>query len=199
MNHLRAFLVLVAHLLLLLLGTPGLDLMKPEDFDEPAEQEAARARHGPLLGALLVEIAWVDEHLRLPVYERVAPIQRPFRARQSWHLYRDGPDRVRRLEIRVDGRLVHRSADPAHAWGAAWLRNRRIRPVMQAVARRPGSPNRRGMVRAIIHAARRDFPEAGEITVTATRAPFPGTEAAPTHRYVAVAPDWAVVEERAPW
>ncbi len=198
MKHLRALLVLLAHLLLLLLGTPGIDFMKASDFDEPDEETAAIDTYGPALGELLIGTAWFDQHVRMPVYDLVAPLQRPIRARQSWHLYRDGPDRVQRLEIRVDGKLVHRSADPDHAWRNAQLRNRKIRPVMQAIARRPGSPNWRGMVRFLVSAARHDFPDAQQIAITATSAPFPGTEVHDQRSYVAQAPAWVAVEQDAP-
>lgn len=190
MKHIKALLVLYLHFLLLLLGTPALDFQRPSDFDSTEEIDAVRDQVGEPWTSLLLWTVAFNRDVRGPVYELFADVQRPFRIRQSWHLYRDGPKRVRRLEIRVDGTLVHRSSDDAYAWREQQLRNRRLRPVAEAVAGKTGSPNWRGLVRWIVQEARLDFPEAQEVTVTATEARFPGTDATVDHSYVARAPDW---------
>jgi hypothetical protein len=204
LRHLQALLVLLAFAAVLILGTPGLDHQDWRDLDEPDERaalrEAAAGRPaGPALATLILATADLNRHLRQPLYDLLAPIQRPFRIRQSWHLYRDGPTRVRRLEISVDGRLVHRSSDPAFAWRDAQLRNRHLRPILENVARRVDSPNWRGALRWIVAEARADWPQAERIEVVATIARYPGTEARRSHGWIARAPDWvATVAEDAP-
>lgn len=196
LRHLQALLVLLAFGAILVLGTPGLDHQDWRELDAPDERaalrEAAAGRPGgPVLAALVLATADLNQHLRQPLYDLLAPVQRPFRIRQSWHLYRDGPTRVRRLEISVDGRLVHRSSDPAYAWRDAQLRNRHLRPILENVARRAESPNERGALRWIVAQARADWPAAERVEIVATIARYPGTEARPSHGWVARAPGWA--------
>ena len=195
LRHLKALLVLLAFSAVAILGTPGLDYQDWRDLDEPDERQAARAAlegrsGGAALAVALLAVSDLNRQVRQPLYDLLAPVQRPFRIRQSWHLYRDGPNRVRRLEISVDGRLVHRSVDPAHPWRDAQLRNRHVRPVMQVLAERDDGPNWRGAVRWIVQEARADWPQARQVRIVATLARYPGTDPRPAHAYVARAPDW---------
>lgn len=190
LRHLKALLILAAFAVPGILGTPGLDFQKWREFDAPDEQARARAQLGPLWGEVAIAIATFNGKVRHPVYTRIEGIQPPFRARQSWHLYRDGPSKVRRLEILVDGQLVHRSADPTYRWRDAQMRNRHMRPVLENVARKRDTPNWRGVMRWIVAEVRKDWPEAQVVKVVATSSPFPGTQPTESHFYLARAPEW---------
>lgn len=190
LQHAKALLILLAFAVLLVLGTPGLDYQEWRRYDDADELDEARDRFGALGGPLVRGISIFNGRVRQPIYDRLEILQRPLRARQSWHLYRDGPNRVRRIEIRVDDQLIHRSADPDFAWRAPQLRNRHLRPVVQNVTTKPDSPNWRGLARWVVAQARRDFPDAERVDIVARVGRFPGTELADHHRYVAEAPDW---------
>ncbi|MCB9777575.1 MAG: hypothetical protein H6742_03340 [Alphaproteobacteria bacterium] len=194
MKHLKALLVLFAGFLMLVLGTPGLDYQKWGRHDSPDEQADTIEDYGPVWGNVIIGISLFNKHVRRPVYQRFEDIQRPFRIRQSWHLYRDGPSRVRRLNVYVDGTLVHRSADDGYGWNDPVLRNRHVRPVAENVARKKGTPNWRGFTRWIVTEAREDFPDCHEVRIEATSARFPGTDESVHHYYIATAPDWKVTE-----
>lgn len=195
MKHLKALLILLAHLLLLVLGTPGLDFQKWRQQLEPELQTQQREELGEAFVVAAVAVARFNGAVRQPLYDLVAPVQRPFRVRQSWHLYRDGPSRIHRLEIRVDDRLVHRTGDPEHAWRQAQLRNRRLRPIFANVVMKTGTPNWRGALRWVVQEVRVDFPQARQVELRATRIRFPGTrrlgeQVEVHHRYLARAPAW---------
>lgn len=196
MKHLRALLVLLVHLGILVLGTPGLDYQKWRDYDTGSERAQAMKDYGPVWGRVLLATADVNRYVRTPLYKRIEGVQRPFRIRQSWHLYRDGPNRVRRLEIRVDDQLLHRSGDPDYTWRNAQLRNRKLRPIAENIARKTGTPNWRGLVRWIVTQARADHPDAQEVRIQSLVGRYPGDQLEPRHSYVARAPDWKLLEIR---
>ncbi len=174
-RHVRAIAVLGVGLALLLLGFPGLDFLKA---DRPGA-----------LGDLNRARIWLVAPLE--------PLQRPARIAQSWGLYRDGASRVRRLEIRVDGVLRHRSLDPEADWLALELRSRRLRPVMESSCQWSNSRahNWRGLTRFVAARALEDWPEAREVTLTCTSARFPGQQERPTHQLSAHAPAWHALRE----
>ena len=188
-DHLRAVLLLAAGGALLMAGFPGLDFVSPKELREGVEP--ARAVSAPL-GALLGGVAWFDLEVRRPIATRLQPIERTFRIAQEFHLYRDGPRAVDRLEVVVDGRVVYRTRDADLAWRAAELGNRHLRPMVASAAQNPDAANQRGLARWILTQARRDFPDAQVVVIRSTRTEF-GTEE-PWVRFsrVARAPDWAV-------
>ncbi len=189
--QLRALLVLLAHAFLLIMGAPGFDFMNVKDY-VTEEQRAEIIGEHPIWGRVVVALYAVNRELRRPLMEQLRPIERSFRIAQDWNLYRDGPSRVRRLEIAVDGALKYRSADPNYTWLEPQLRNRKLRPALENAARRSDAPNWPGIVRYIAQRAREDFPGVQRIEVLATWSPYPGTSPSPHHGYRAQAPDWEV-------
>ena len=190
MPHIRAALVLVAWAALILLGTPGLDFMGADVLKSTRDEDSLRARLGEPFASVAIGVATFNRQVRLPLERWITPIQRPFRVAQEWALYRDGPARVRRLEVWVDSTRVHRSADPTYPWLAGPLRNRRLRPVVESTCMSTGSVNWRGLARFIVTRAREDYPDAARVELLCTDAPFPGTGASVHHRYTATAPAW---------
>ncbi len=154
-----------------LLATPGLDFLGTRDQGV---------------------IADFNRTVRVPLIRPLEPIQKPFRIAQNWSLYRDGPARVRRLEVRIDGELRYRSLDSEHAWLAPQLRSRRLRPVVESSCRYTNNKakNWRGLTRFIAERALEAWPEATQVELTCTVSPFPGEDPEPTHRMDALAPDW---------
>ena len=189
----KAGILLGVHALFWLLGTPGIDFIGEGQWDTKEERASFVKRVGQPWAQIAFVLADLNRHLRLPVVDLVAPIQRPFRISQEWSLYRDGPSRYRRMEILVDGDLKHRSVDDAYPWLAAQIRSRRIRPMMEAVCMSKTSPNWRGFVRYVAERAQVDFPGAQEVEVRCMEGPFPGTTLTLHHSYLTQAPDWAPV------
>lgn len=190
LRHAQALLILGVYLVLGTLGTPGLDFLKPNDLRHPKDQAALRAQVGSPWADLGIGVAWLNRTVRLPLAERFAPIQKPFRISQSWALYRDGPGKVRRLEVWVDGVLRHRSADPDYPWLAPQLRNRRVRPMVESTTMKANSPNWEGLARYITRQALAEDPGVQRVELVATEGPFPGRRLEPQHRIVAQAPSW---------
>ena len=191
---LAAALVLAAHGWLLLCGTPVLDYLDPKDFRDPAQRPAYVAAMGPLRGPLLWTAGRANALLRRPLYDRIAWTQKVLRIRQSWHLYRDGPTAVRRLEVWADGALLFRSQDPDHAALPA-LTNRRIRPMVETTAQQADAVNAPGLLRFIAAQVRADHPAVAQIRVVATTSPFPGDHPRTHHAWTLAAPAWAPVAE----
>ncbi len=135
-------------------------------------------------------VFWLNREVRMPLVAVIGPPQKLFRIRQAWHLYRDGPSVVRRLEVRVDGELRYRSEDPAYRWRTGILDNRRVRPVVSSTVQKAGAKNAAGLTRLITGLARADFPTATEVTIACTRSKFPGTSPKVAHGWVARAPAW---------
>jgi len=156
---------------LFLLGTPGLDFLDSKDQGV---------------------IGRFNRAVRVPLIRPLEPIQKPFRIAQNWSLYRDGPARVRRLEVWVAGELRYRSLDSEYDWLAPQLRSRRLRPVVESSCRYTSGKARnwRGLTRYVAERALERWPEATQVQLTCTVSPFPGEDARPTHRMEASAPDW---------
>jgi len=192
----RAICILAAHVVLLLLGTPGLDFLPPRYLESERAQQAMESKYGVVRTQLAVAAADLNR-LRLPFEKTVGRIQPIFRIAQSWHLYRDGPHQIHKLEIRVDGVIVYRTLDPQRAWLEPILRNRRIRPVVESIAGKPKAVNRKGLGRFIVAQARDDFPKIRQVEIISLYGPPPGERLRPHHRMVAQAPDWTI-EDRKP-
>jgi hypothetical protein len=175
--------------MLLWFGTPGLDYMKRRELESEKDRKKLRAELGAP-AEIGIALADFNRAVRLPVLDRVGPIQRVFRVRQSWHLYRDGPSRVRRMEIWADETLLHRSADSSLTWRDAQLRNRRLRPMVETSAREKEGGNWRGLTRWVVEEVLEDRPETLKVELRATWSTFPGDKPTWHHSFVAEAPDW---------
>ena len=197
-DHLRAALLLGAGGMLLMAGFPGLDFLSPKDLRVRVERAH---RIAAPLGAVAEGLAAFDARVRRPVARLIKPVERTFRIAQEFHLYRDGPRRVDRLEVLVDGVLVYRTRDADHAWRAAQFGNRHLRPMVATAAQKPRAVNQAGIARWIVAQARQDFPDAEEVVIRSTRADF-GAEASWVRFWrVARSPGWSVSgvhEEEAP-
>ena len=195
MRVFRALSIAAAYLALLVLGMPGLDFLPPSYLKAEHARERMSIRHGPFLTELAV-LAGDLNRVRLNAEKTLGKIQPVFRIAQSWHLFRDGPGPIRRLEIQVDRVPVYRTLDPDLDWMEPVLRSRRIRPVVESMVSKPRAVNRWGLARLIVERARRDFPRVQRVEITALSGPRPGHDLERRHRLVAEAPEWTVVEAR---
>ena len=175
-----------------ILATPGLDFIPANALGS----ERARALVEERGGATGLQVArWIDgfnRRARLPLVHLLEPIQKPFRIAQTWNLYRDGPRRVRRMEIQVDGDPVYRTGDPVLRWLGPQLASRKIRPVLETTTRSRRSRNWKGLSRFIVERARQDNPQAERVDLLFLVGEFPGVRMEESHRIVAQAPLWLV-------
>jgi hypothetical protein len=189
-QHLGALAVLLFHAFMLIQAAPGFDFMNRNDYDEEDEKAEAIKSHGELVGQVVIALYAFNREYRRPVVDKLKNVERLFRIAQDWNLYRDGPSRVRRLEVSIDGELMHRSADPAYTWLNPQLRNRRLRPVLENAARKENISNWPGVMRFLVGEALKIRPDAKEVKVEATWSRFPGEEPTVHHAWLAAAPDW---------
>jgi hypothetical protein len=184
--------VLLVALTLLCAGAPGFDyvpatIRSSESIDREVATWPAWLR--PLPRALLT----FEVTVRRPIASQLRPIEKVFRIAQSWHLYRNGPGRVARLEIWADDTLLHRSLDDEHDWLEPILRCRRLRPVAEAVVSADGGRSELGFSHFVVDRIRAERPETRVVELRATWSPWPGAEPELHHRFVAEAPAWKVV------
>lgn len=191
-RQLRALAVLMGGAVIFVLGTPGLDFAGFGEYRTESQRAQAHAQLGPVWGPVAVGLMDLNRALRRPLYDAVADVQPAFRIRQSWHLYRNGPGEVRRVQILVDGREVYLTGSAEADWNEAVFRYRRVRPPMETTAKEHKATNTWGMVRWIVTEARGDWPEAEEIVVRSLSGPWPGRELDEKHRWEARAPEWTV-------
>jgi hypothetical protein len=189
--HVVAAAVLFAHFLAFAQGTPGFDFMKTSDFNSDEERAQLIEDVGPIAGNIGIALYALNREVRRPVTDKLHLLERPFRLSQDWNLYRDGPSRVRRLEILVDGDLKYRSGDPKHDWLEPHLHNRRIRPIIENMSRTDDVKNWRGVTRYVTRRAREDFPDCDRIEIRALQGRFPGEKMWKHHAWVAGDPGWA--------
>jgi hypothetical protein len=175
-----------------ILATPGLDFIPSNALGS----ERARALVEERGGATGLQVArWVDgfnRRARMPLVHLLEPIQKPFRIAQTWNLYRDGPSRVRRMEIQVDGDPVYRTGDPALQWLGPQLASRKMRPVLETTTRSRRSRNWKGLSRFVVEQARQAHPQAEKVEMLFLVGDFPGVRMEESHRIVAQAPLWLV-------
>lgn len=190
MAHLRALLILLTCAFIGILGTPGLDFIKVGDLETPKERQEAVARYGHPWADIGIAIASFNREVRFPIVRRLEPLQRVPRISQNWSLYRDGPGKLRRMEIYVDDTLRYRSVDPEHAWLGPQLRSRRVRPVVESTTIQYESQNWRGLARYIIQCAQRDFPGVQKVELVATEGRFGQETLKPRFAILATAPAW---------
>ncbi|MCB9779860.1 MAG: hypothetical protein H6742_14945 [Alphaproteobacteria bacterium] len=176
-DQLRAGVVLLGLMTMLLMAFPGVDAMPANMLSTP-ESVDRWSKDYPRAGVLAVKaLADANRAVRLPIVHELTRFERWFRIEQTWNLYGGGPARCRRLEVVVDDRVVYRSNDPDLDWRAAELGSRRIRPVLETAANKPGAANVKGLLRVIGRWAQEDF-GADAVTLRATVADFP-TEPVP--------------------
>ncbi len=191
MRVFRAICILLAHLILLGLATPGLDLLPRQYLRSEQAQQRMKAKYGATQTAIAVAAADLNRK-RFWIEDTAGKIQPIFRIAQSWHLYRDGPTAIRKLEIQVDGVPVYRTNDPKLDWLALILRNRRIRPVTETTVAKAKAGNRFGLGRLIVERAKADFPRVRRVDIVSLGGIRPGDNLKARHRMVATAPNWSL-------
>lgn len=185
MSRLRAVFLAAVYLGLFALATPGIDSLGSR-LNKQARQEALDEGVPKFV---LDGIAAVGR-ARRPFLKYLTPLQRPLRIEQSWGLYGSGVSRVRRMEVFLDGALVYRTEDDEHDWMEPVFRNRRLRPMVDTVSRKPNARNRDGLMWLIAERAVSARPETSEIEVRFTVARFPGTDPRTAHAFRMVPPEW---------
>ena len=191
-HHLRALAVLTSGFLLLMLGFPGVSFMKSSKYKRPKERQEARERLGPF-APVAFRLADFNRDVRMPFERKVGVVQRPFRVSQTFHLYRDGPQKVRRLEVWADDELLHRSAEQSPDFRLGQLRNRRFRPVVESNARKVDGPNAESMVAWLVDEVLDELPDTQRIEVRAVWASYPGDgDTWLHHGWYADAPHWTI-------
>ena len=186
MSQLRAALLAVIYVSLFILATPGLDSLGLDRLTDKSRQQAIEEG----VPAVLLDLTDRLTNLRRPLLKKLTPLQRPLRIEQSWGLYGSGPARVRRMEVLLDGVLVYRSGSSEHDWMEPVFRNRRLRPMLDTVSRKPNAENRNALMWLIADRAAAD-PDLEEIEVRFTVARYPGTSEKTAHAFRMVPPDWA--------
>ena len=186
----RAIVLLVISACLFIVATPGIDGMNHKHLRSAQDVDKAKAQFPAVLvdvGKLVMDF---ERQVRAPIVRKLNVFERPLRLKQTWSLYGDGPTWVRRLEVWADNQIVYRTGDPQYEWMASVLDSRRIRPVVESVAKKTTPRNRKGLGRLIIRQARADFPEVELVEIWAVRGRFPGTNSKRHHGQRAAAPDW---------
>jgi hypothetical protein len=190
MRNLKAIGILFAAILLFWLGMPGVAFLSPNHLKSPAKQAKFRARWGEPWTTISIASAELNR-FRLPIARALGGLQPVFRVSQAWHLYRDGPRTIRRMEIVVDGERVYRTNDPTLDWRSGTFRNRRIRPMAESLTIKPRAGNRKGLGQHIVTAVREDFPAASTIQIRSVWSKRGKKES--THHWMsAEAPTWAL-------
>ena len=190
----KAIIITVVYLVLLIVAAPGLSFLKPGLLRTDKAKATYRAEHG-VLATTLVSAAGNLRRTQEPLAKALGGFQPIFRVRQSWHLYRDGPSTIRRMEIRVDGVPVYRTMDDHLRWAEPIFRNRRIRPMAETLVKKPRAKNRAGLGRYIVARARADFPAAQVVEIRSLWSKR-GGEPKTHHRMVASAPEWTLEDDQ---
>ena len=194
MNALKAMAIALVYWVLLIVSMPGVSFLKKNLLLSHADQQRFERRHGRIALHTVATAADLNR-ARRPLAEAIGGFQPLFRVRQSWHLYRDGPRMIRRMEIRVDGDLIYRSNDPKFSWNEAIFKHRRIRPMVETLVKKPKAKNRVGLARFIVNHAKEDFPGVQRIDISS----FWGDRKGKTkrhHRIIAEAPNWTLQDQK---
>ena len=186
----KAIILTGVYLVLLIVAAPGISFLKPTMLRTEQARAEFRDDHG--VAAETFASAAADlRRLQQPLARALGSFQPVFRVRQSWHLYRDGPSTIRRMEIQVDGTPVYRTMDESLRWSEDIFRNRRIRPMAETLVKKPRAKNRAGLGRYIVARARADFPDASVVEIRSLWNKR-GKDPTVHHRLVASAPDWTL-------
>jgi hypothetical protein len=181
-DHLTGAVALAIAGFLVVMGCPGISALEPGMSRRPGFRQRVTRKAGPVAAEVAVGLARVNELVRVPISARLRRVERVFRIRQGWHLYSNGPRRVKRL------------GDPALDWNGVQFGHRRVRPMLETLASRDKAAIWEGCGAWIVDRARADFPEAGSVTIRAVFRPW---EADPAdthvvHGRVARAPGWVL-------
>jgi len=172
---------------LFILATPGVDSLGIDRLTKADRQKLIREGAPVWLLDLGNDIGALRRRLLKPL----TPLQRPLRIEQSWGLYGQGTSRVRRMEIYLDEALVYRSGDSEHEWMEPMFRNRRLRPMVDTISRKPSAKNRDALMWLIATRAAAQHPQLSSIEVRFTIARFPGTGGRTAHAFYMAAPEWS--------
>ena len=194
MNATKATAILLVHLLLLVVAMPGVSFLKSSLLSDHASEDQFERRYGSALTQVAQAMKTVNTYRR-PLAKTVGGFQPVFRIRQAWHLYRDGPSTIRRMEILVDGTVVYRTNDPEFDWQQAIFRNRRIRPMAETLVKKPRAKNRIGLARFIVQKVQEDFPDAERVDIV-SRWGGRGGPGKVHHSIVARAPTWTLEDRK---
>jgi len=194
MNSLKATAILCAYALFLWLAMPGISFLKTDFLRSQKSQVKFEEKYGSIATRLAVLAGDINRYRR-PIAEKLGGFQPVFRMRQSWHLYRDGPRTIRRMEIRVNGKTRYRTGHDDFNWKIGVFRNRRIRPMAETFTKKPKASNPMGLMRYIVSQAREDFPEAEHVEIRALWG-LRGQKQTVHHRVVATAPDWTLERQK---
>jgi hypothetical protein len=175
-----------------ILATPGLDFIPSKALASKQAREQVVERGGAVGLKVGQVVVGFNRYARLPLVHVLEPIQKPFRIAQTWNLYRDGPRRVRRMEIQVDGVPVFRTGDRSLQWLGPQLASRKVRPVLETTTRSRRSRNWKGISRFVVERARQAHPQAEKVELLFLVGDFPGVRMEESHRIVAQAPLWLV-------
>ncbi len=173
------------YLCLFILATPGIDSLGGL---------TAKDRQQALLAGVpevMLDLYSAAVRARRPALKRLTPLQRPLRIEQSWGLYGSGQTRVRKMEIWLDDALVYRSGDHEHDWLEPLFRNRRLRPMIDTVARKPNARNRDALMWLIADRAAEEHPGLSEIEVRFIVGRFPGSHMRVAHAFTMQPPSWS--------
>ena len=190
MRTVRAISLLLVYFLIALHGCPGLDYLGERDFVSERSKRELRSQMPEWGAQIAFAFGDFNRGYRLPLVRATEKLQKPFRVAQTWNLYRDGPGRVNRLEIRVDDVLVFRTGDDSYDWLEPQLRNRRLRPVVESTTRKLRSKNWRGLTRFLVEHVHDEFPDAQKLELTSYKGAYPKGKMHPRHRIVAESPNW---------
>ena len=120
------------------------------------------------------------------------PVERFLGMNQRWHFYTTGASRTRRLELRVDGEVWHRSNHPEHRFRAAQLANPRLRHHTKNWVRgKSGSVTHALMAWAIAEVLT-EKPDAQHVEMRGLEGRWPGRKLRIVRSAEASAPDWTV-------
>jgi hypothetical protein len=170
-----ALAVLLAHALTLFLGFPGLERDRTARWTD-AERRSVEARVGPFWAGIGFAIDEANRRYREPLVQAMVPLEAAFHIKQAWSLYPDGPEDVERLEVWVDGRLVHRSADPSAPWLGKELAMRRVKRIVAALVRMTEKQTHGALASWIVARALSEWPETQRVDLVLVSGPFPGNE-----------------------
>lgn len=193
----RAGVLLALYVLLMIVATPGLDVLGKNSMTTEAELRRVRERAPhPIVVPMAVAVADLNRLVRQPLVDLLAPLQRPFRIQQDWGLYRDGPDNFMLFEVWADDTCLHRSNDPEATWNKDVLRFRKVRPAVQKLTGSADARNAVGVTRWIVAEILKERPDVRKVEIRALHGPFPGTALTLHHSWVARAPTWKLVVTR---
>ena len=185
--------LLFVYFLIAIQGCPGLDYLGKNDFVTERSQDKLRETMPEWAVQASIAIGAANRTLRLPIVEKTEWMQKPFRVAQTWNLYRDGPGRINRMEIYLDGELVHRTADSTYDWLTPQLRSRRLRPVVETTSRTKKSKNYKGLSRFIKNRALDEFPDTTSIEIRSVWERYPKGDSSVRHQIVLEYPEWKPV------